>query len=484
MPTSRAVPTQRARAAQRPELSKLARRDEQMTKLNMVEIRVKNFRCFHEEQAARMAPLTLLVGENGAGKTSFLALIRALWDTAYGNRKPDFKEAPFDLGSFDEIAHNRGGRTGRAATFTAGFDAARKKRNPDQGATGSRERRHRFDASFSCEGTAPAATSSAFDCEDITIATRFTDTGSQEIHVWTTQGEWSWQAPARLDTPFDGQRNVFPYLVLQTALADESRLKPVAGSTELTAAERRRLEQLLRELGALSSGGRPLAGAPARSRPQRNRNQQEAAADSDAETIPMNLHASLLKDEGASRALKDALEGFGREAGLFDEISVRPSRAEAGRPTRIRIRKFGRRVKGPSRDLIDIGYGISQVLPTVAELMVNHAAPMFLLQQPEAHLHPRAQAALGSLFCRIAASDQQLVIETHSDHLLDRVRMDVRDGKAALKPEDVSILFFEQGSDLNVRIHSLRLDGEGNILDAPASYRRFFMEETQRSLKL
>ena len=61
--------------------------------------------------------------------------------------------------------------------------------------------------------------------------------------------------------------------------------------------------------------------------------------------------------------------------------------------------------------------------------------------------------------------------------------MDVRDGKGKLKPDDVSILFFERG-DLDVRIHSIHLDEEGNVLDAPRSYRRFFMNETRRSLGL
>ena len=133
--------------------------------------------------------------------------------------------------------------------------------------------------------------------------------------------------------------------------------------------------------------------------------------------------------------------------------------------------------------LIDVGYGVSQVLPVLTELFRDSRTSMFLLQQPEVHLHPSAQAALGSLFCRIARRERQLVVETHSDHPLDRVRMDVRDGRSELKPEDVSILFFERG-DLDVRIHSLRLDGEGSVLGAPDSYRRFFMEETRRSLRL
>ena len=73
-------------------------------------ITVRDFRCFRERQTARLAPLTLLVGDNSTGKTSFLALIRAMWDVGVENRVPDFKEAPYDLGSFEEIAHHRGGR--------------------------------------------------------------------------------------------------------------------------------------------------------------------------------------------------------------------------------------------------------------------------------------------------------------------------------------------------------------------------------------
>jgi hypothetical protein len=61
--------------------------------------------------------------------------------------------------------------------------------------------------------------------------------------------------------------------------------------------------------------------------------------------------------------------------------------------------------------------------------------------------------------------------------------MDVRDGNSPLSPDDVSILYFER-EDLDVKIHSLRIDEEGNILGAPGSYGRFFMEETARSLGL
>ena len=88
----------------------------------MDRITLKNYRCFREEQSARLAPLTLLVGDNSTGKTSLLAIIRAVWEVAARGRSPDFKEVPYDLGSFDEIAHHRGSRGGRAETFEAAFD--------------------------------------------------------------------------------------------------------------------------------------------------------------------------------------------------------------------------------------------------------------------------------------------------------------------------------------------------------------------------
>ena len=185
--------------------------------------------------------------------------------------------------------------------------------------------------------------------------------------------------------------------------------------------------------------------------------------------------------------LKRGLEKFGDESGLFDEVRVRSFGRSDGDPFQIQVRKHSgpksRRRKGSWRNLIDVGYGVSQALPVLTELLRPDAPLVFLLQQPEVHLHPQAQAALGTLFCQVAAGGRQLVAETHSDYIIDRVRMDVRDQTTRLKPEDVSILYFEP-RDLDVKIHSIRIDGAGNVLDAPPGYRKFFMEEMRRSIGL
>ena len=448
----------------------------------MNQISLENFRCFREKQSVCLAPLTLLVGENSTGKTSFLALLRALWDAAYGRTIPDFKEAPYDLGSFDEIAHYRGGRAGRATEFKAGFDALTRSSPRRKRAIRSRDRSHRFEITFGLQGTAPVPTRTQFAHDDLRVTGHLEEDLSQKVRFQTSNGEWlrtvATQNPARLGV----QSLWMPPSFLPRAW-DLEGAEPIAGSPPPTEEDEKRLIQLLMEFQYGYRGGRPFASAPVRSKPRRTYDPSRPVRDPEGETIPMYLSTAFFEDTKSWEALRKALERFGREAGLFDEITVKPLGKRGSEPFQMHVRKFGRRAKGPLRNLVDVGYGVSQALPVITELFRDERTPMFLLQQPEVHLHPSAQAALGTLFCQVADWRRQLVVETHSDHLLDRVRMDVRDRVGKLQPEDVSILFFER-EDLDVQIHSLRLDAEGNVVGAPPGYRRFFIEESRRSLRL
>ena len=449
----------------------------------MDDVWLKNFRCFRDRQTARLAPLTLLVGENSAGKTSFMAMIRALWDVACVRAVPDFKESPYDLGSFNDIVHYRGGTSRRVETIEAGFVRRRRKR-------GASVASYRFEVTFGRRGTFPVPVQWRLARGDVWLEERLERDSSQLTRVRTANGEWKLAQPAMDDYGVGsrvgstlGSATLYP--LYRSHMAQEEFI-PMDGSSSITDEDGKQLDSLITGFGFgdfLPTQQRPFASAPVRSRPRRTYDPARPVRDPEGENIPMYISTAFFEEKKSWKALKEALESFGRDAGLFDEISVRPLGESGSEPFQMHVRKYGRRTKGPTRNLIDVGYGVSQVLPILTELFRDAATPMFLLQQPEVHLHPSAQAALGSLFCRIASRQQQLVVETHSDHLLDRVRMDVRDGTSKLKPEDVSILFFERG-DLDVRIHSLRLDGEGNVLGAPPSYRSFFLEESRRSLRL
>ena len=429
----------------------------------MKHIWLENYRCFRERQEARLAPLTLLVGDNSTGKTSFLAMIRALWDVAYRNRVPNFKEEPYDLGSFDEIAHFRGGRGGRATRFAAGFQIASRSRSSNKPLT-QEHQADNWTVEYSRQGAAPqpAARRLANLNGSLSVEHRYDES---KVRLGTPRGNWELDSPAAL--AIVGKQLpplwMFEFNRARMTEQDQRAIRELVGSADLW------------------SNDRTLyAGAPVRSKPQRTYDPGYEAKDPEGGDVPTFLANQHFRDKTYWADLVEALVLFGKDAGLFDEIAVKPLGKKDG-PFQLQIRRFHGRAKGPRRNLIDVGYGVSQVLPVVTELLRKDAATKFLLQQPEVHLHPSAQAALGSLFCRIAAWDRQLIVETHSDHLLDRVRMDVRDGAGALKPEDVSILYFER-KNLEVRLHSIGIDHEGNVLGAPPSYGRFFMEEVKRSL--
>jgi len=459
------------------------------------ELRAANFRCFQAQQRVPLAPVTLLVGENSTGKTSLLALVRVLWDMAIPNSVPDFKEPPYDLGSFDEIAHHRGGRGGRAEEFTAGFTVPKEKPwlSDDYDDQDIREesRARYYDATFRRHGPSAVAVEHTIRNERAELTAQTPVNGGLEVEFRLGEALWR-NAFRRFASDSLGSVNqhgsrpwrFFRSLVELKMVAEG----PAAESRQPMPRGLRDLHQLNLEVNRLYLP-RPFASAPVRSQPRRTYDPATAILDPEGGHIPMFLADMARRNPEAWRNIRAGLERFGREAGLFDKIGIRNlgrGRSDSG-PFQVEVRRPGKRNKGAMRNLIDMGYGVSQVLPVVTELLRTIQPQMFLIQQPEVHLHPSAQAALGSFFCQAAATGKQLLIETHSDHLIDRIRMEVRDGTAGLEPNDVSLLYFER-NNLSVSIHALGWDQEGNLVSRdggiPTGYRDFFRTERRRSLGL
>lgn len=445
----------------------------------MHRISLKNYRCFREQQSARLAPLTLLVGENSTGKTSFMAMIRTLWEMAIRGGAPDFKSPPYDLGSFDEIAHHRGGRGSRADTFTAAIDVSTRneKKLDHKGNSGFLS----YEVTFAKEGSVPTPERVRLSREDLWV-----EYAHSKIRFGTDRG--SWEIAGDDANSFMENMEFYPFFYMAHVIrlaysSEELKFVSVSGSNDPIHSDIAKVLEIMVPISntQVRRPRTPYASAPVRSKPRRVYEPALITPDTEGDYIPMYLSSLYFEGKQKWDFVKARLEEFGRSAGLFDEISVRPLGKKQTEPFQLQLRKFGTGLKGPHRNLIDVGYGVSQVLPVITELLHDDVAPLVLLQQPEVHLHPSAQAELGSLFCKIAGSDRQLIVETHSDNLLDRVRMDVRDRVGNLKPEDVSVLFFERNG-LDVKIHSLEIDAEGNILNSPQGYRKFFMEETSRSL--
>ena len=440
------------------------------------ELRLRDFRCFREQQIARLAPLTLLVGENSTGKTSFLAAVRTMLEVATCHWDPDFRNAPYDLGSFHEIAyHQRSGSRFGTESFGIGFQCA-----------GIDYESISLDATFTLgEGAAPALGTVEWRSGDVWIR-EHRNVPDARTELGCAGG--SWRLPASIGAPehsvfFGAEALTMEHALLAAAekgLLDE--LHPVQEHTRVspTARDCKNFGKLYFEGGYFLS--RAFAGAPIRSSPLRTYDPIRLRQHPEGLSMPAFLANASARDAEAWQQLKQRIEEFGNKSGLFDEIFVKRLGNHEFEPFQLEVRKWGKKRKGGRRNLVDVGYGVSQVLPLLVEMLRRDGDSLFLLQQPEVHLHPSAQAALGSLFCATAASGRQLIVETHSDYIVDRILLDIRDKSANLKPDDVSILYFER-EDLAVTIHSIRIDDEGNVLNAPDGYRSFFTDELNRMMK-
>ena len=114
----------------------------------------------------------------------------------------------------------------------------------------------------------------------------------------------------------------------------------------------------------------------------------------------------------------------------------------------------------------NVGFGLSYVLPVLTGLL---AAPgtLCLIENPEAHLHPRGQTKLAELAVRASLAGVQVMAETHSDHFIDGVRIAVRDG--LMQPDDVAIHYFERHDGKTV-VTSPQVDSDGRLSSWPAGF--------------
>lgn len=163
--------------------------------------------------------------------------------------------------------------------------------------------------------------------------------------------------------------------------------------------------------------------------------------------------------------------------------------SEFGFPGRIEFESYGDDSISPrllvdettSFSLVDSGFGISQIVPLLVEgLIAPTPGGTIIAAQPEIHLNPALQARLADFFCEIASSGKRVIVETHSEHLILRLRRLIAEGKVAT--EQVSLLFVER-NDLESRVRRIPILEDGSIPsdEWPTD---FFDEPMHDSLKM
>ena len=122
---------------------------------------------------------------------------------------------------------------------------------------------------------------------------------------------------------------------------------------------------------------------------------------------------------------------------------------------------------------VHTGFGLTQVLPIVVAALSASEEDVLLIENPEVHLHPAGQAAMGGFLGEVAAAGVQVMLETHSDHVLNGIRRAVK-GDDALTSDNVALHFFrprgEERGDGGPQVQSPAIDASGNIDSWPDGF--------------
>ncbi|MEY8216000.1 MAG: DUF3696 domain-containing protein, partial [Colwellia sp.] len=118
---------------------------------------------------------------------------------------------------------------------------------------------------------------------------------------------------------------------------------------------------------------------------------------------------------------------------------------------------------------LSIGFGVSYVLPVITALLKAKPDDLVIIENPEAHLHPKGQANLARLIALAASNGVQIIIETHSDHILNGIRVATRKGD--IKKEQTKVYYFSKQVDaLAVNVQEIMIESDGSVSDWPEGF--------------
>ncbi|MBG0814239.1 DUF3696 domain-containing protein [Planomonospora sp. ID82291] len=185
--------------------------------------------------------------------------------------------------------------------------------------------------------------------------------------------------------------------------------------------------------------------------------------------------AKALHHPEASSRLLDQVEAWMGE--ICPGVKIETSAIEQTDLVRLgfQFTRAGQLTTNPRRPT-NVGFGLTYVLPVVVACLTARPGAMILLENPEAHVHPQGQSAMARLTCAAASAGAQLIVETHSDHILNGVRLAVK--REQLSAGDVLLHYFQRNAEGVVDVVSPSIGPDGMLSQWPSG----FFDEWDRSL--
>jgi len=428
-------------------------------------IRVGGFKSINQEQSIEIRPLTILAGANSSGKSSIMQPLLLLKQTL---------EASYDPGALllsgpnvrftlaNQLLSRTSGKQGKK-TFHVGIEA-------------------RAEAALTTYFI--QSKNKGFDVEQTIY-----DLDNKKYRIYWDMSQEDIQAV--LSTAFRHNPKFIPEIV-----ETKTEVVPIQNRCFLSLATRfgpnyffdSDLEHGLIELpntlpGEMIVGNyvRRLIHLPGlRGNPERN--YRVAAVGSEFIGTFENYAASVIW-QWQLGGDKDKLEKLNFDLsrlGLTKKVVANPIDATQ---IELLVNRFPHGVISDTDDMVsiaDVGFGVSQALPVVVALHAADEGQLIYLEQPEIHLHPRAQTALAEVLADAAMQGKRMVVETHSSLLLLGIQTLVAEGK--LPPELVKLHWFTQQEDGSTKITSADLDETGAYGDWPEDFDTVTLNSESRYL--
>ena len=430
-------------------------------------LRLTGFKCYGEPTGdIPLAPLTIIVGPNNAGKSTLLHALLLFKQTIEDPSQATLvTTGPLvDAGGFRDIVDGR--RPSRNRTFSIGLTRDRRDKVRlllgDKAEEKTVELADKVDVTFAFD-----ARSSGICVEEVCL-----QRGMETlIHVTERGAEWeakgiSEKARRKLYVDFD---HFFPVIIPESfktrAKVDMRGLKRAFNVAGHLSSHVWLWERLLADLHYIP---------PLRARiPWYYRSGQVAPAGLGigGENLLQALSRTDIVPGQRARPLTLVNRWMAKRLKMLERLRV----VSIGKEGTIRA-LVGDEIAGcKDVNVAAMGQGVAQVLPIIASTLLAGRRACLLIEQPELHLHPKAQADLADLFIDSLGERRQFIIETHSEHLLLRIRRRVAEG---LPAKNVSVLYVTKERGVST-VQSLRLEKDGHFEEWPKG---FFDEAYQEAM--
>ncbi len=435
----------------------------------LTSLHIKNFKAWKDTGPIRLAPLTVIFGANSAGKSSLGHLLLALKQTALStDRKRPLhlgdENALIDLGTFAECLHNHDLKS--ALEFELGWkilDKELEARDPlsEQKFAGDELR---LAVTLSADGKEqPRVDKLRYQLlrkGANQLAVNYLRDDKNKLDI--SSSEYKFVRNMGRSWPLDEPDKFY-------RISDQSRAR--FQNAEFLS------DFALHTEAALSS---VYYLGPLRDHPKRIYSWSGETPESvgqKGEFAIASILAASAQDRKLNRGPKKHLTRFDvfiaqwlKDLGIIESFAVRPV-AEGRKEYEVVVKTH---TTGSEVKITDVGFGVSQVLPALVQAFYCPPNSTIWMEQPEIHLHPQVQAELADVFISATQAREngrerhvQLIVESHSEHFLNRLQRRVAEGSVV--PEDVAVYFCRRAGSAT-ELEPLRLNLFGEIENWPQNF--------------